>query len=58
LGIQASRLLTNNPKKIESLEKYGLQIRERVPLTITPSQTNRAYLKAKQVKLGHLLTID
>jgi len=58
LGIQAIRLLTNNPKKIESLEKYGLQIRERVPLTITPSQTNRAYLKAKQVKLGHLLTID
>lgn len=57
-GINALRLLTNNPKKIESLEKYGLIISERIPLTVTPSHANRDYLKTKQVKLGHLLAID
>lgn len=57
-GIKALRLLTNNPKKIESLEKYGLIISERIPLTVTPSHANRDYLKTKQVKLGHLLAID
>ena len=56
--IKALRLLTNNPKKIESLEKYGLIISERIPLKVTPSHANRDYLKTKQVKLGHLLAID
>lgn len=57
-GIKALRLLTNNPRKIESLEKYGLIISERIPLTVTPSHANRDYLKTKQVKLGHLLAIE
>lgn len=57
-GINALRLLTNNPKKIESLEKYGLFISERIPLTVAPSHANRDYLKTKQVKLGHLLALD
>jgi 3,4-dihydroxy 2-butanone 4-phosphate synthase/GTP cyclohydrolase II len=58
LGINALRLLTNNPQKVASLEKYGLNIVERIPLTIKPSETNRDYLKTKQVKLGHLLTLE
>lgn len=57
-GINALRLLTNNPKKIESLEKYGLFISERIPLAVVPSHANRDYLKTKQVKLGHLLALD
>ncbi|MDP1604681.1 MAG: 3,4-dihydroxy-2-butanone-4-phosphate synthase [Legionella sp.] len=57
LGVEVLRLLTNNPKKIEALEKYGLTISERIPLAIEPSPDNHDYLKAKQVKLGHLLTI-
>ena len=58
LGINALRLLTNNPKKIEALEKYGLIVSERIALTVTPSHANRDYLKTKQVKLGHLLTVE
>jgi 3,4-dihydroxy 2-butanone 4-phosphate synthase / GTP cyclohydrolase II len=57
-GVDVLRLLTNNPKKMEALEKYGLTISERIPLTIEPSAANRDYLRAKQVKLGHLLTIN
>jgi 3,4-dihydroxy 2-butanone 4-phosphate synthase/GTP cyclohydrolase II len=56
--INTLRLLTNNPKKIEAIEKYGLTISERIPLTVPVSQANRSYLKTKQVKLGHLFTID
>ena len=55
LGIKRIRLMTNNPKKIEGLEKYGIKIVKRVPLIIKPTTTNKRYLKAKQEKLGHHL---
>ncbi len=57
-GITALRLLTNNPQKVAAMEKYGLEVVERIPLTILPSKTNHHYLKTKQVKLGHLLTLE
>ncbi len=55
LGIKRMRLITNNPKKIEGLEKYGIKIVERVPLIIKPTTTNKKYLEAKKEKLGHYL---
>lgn len=55
LGIKKVRLITNNPKKIEGLEKYGIKIVERVPLIIKPNTTNKKYLEAKKNKLGHYL---
>ncbi|MBI2208794.1 GTP cyclohydrolase II [Candidatus Woesearchaeota archaeon] len=55
LGVKKIRLITNNPKKIEGLEKYGIKIVERVPLVIKPSATNIKYLKTKKEKLGHYL---
>ena len=56
LGIQRLRLLTNNPRKIVSLEGYGLSVSERIPLEIKPHGGNAAYLQTKRDKLGHLLT--
>lgn len=58
LGLTAIRLLTNNPKKIEGLEKYGLKIAERVPIEIPANDINRKYLKAKKEKLGHMINAD
>ncbi|MDP7244037.1 MAG: GTP cyclohydrolase II [Flavobacteriales bacterium] len=55
LGIKRVRLMTNNPKKIEGLEKYGVKIVERIPLIIKPNTTNKNYLKVKKEKLGHYL---
>ncbi|MBM3674813.1 MAG: bifunctional 3,4-dihydroxy-2-butanone-4-phosphate synthase/GTP cyclohydrolase II [Actinobacteria bacterium] len=57
LGITTMRLMTNNPAKYGGLEGFGLEIVERVPLSVTPNRENIAYLRAKQEKLGHLLDI-
>ncbi len=55
LGLTTVRLLTNNPKKVIGLRGYGLQIVERVPIEIVPSDRNRHYLMTKRDKLGHWL---
>ncbi len=55
LGLSTIRLLTNNPKKIEGLENYGLKIVERVPLIIKPTKHTEKYLRTKKEKLGHLM---
>ena len=57
LGVKTMRLLTNNPDKRAGLEGYGLSIDERIPLTTEPTTQNRAYLRTKQEKLGHLLDV-
>jgi 3,4-dihydroxy 2-butanone 4-phosphate synthase/GTP cyclohydrolase II len=57
LGVRKIRLMTNNPAKYVAIEGFGLQIVERVPLEIAPSQTTRKYLEAKKTKLGHILEL-
>jgi len=57
LGIKKLRLLTNNPRKIAGLEGYGLEIIERVPIEIKPSDYNDFYLTTRKKKLGHMLKL-
>lgn len=54
LGVRRARLLTNNPAKIEGLERYGVEVVERVPLRISPNPSNLEYLRTKREKMGHL----
>ena len=56
LGVSRARLLTNNPKKIDGLVRYGIEVLERLPLEIPPHQGNIHYLRTKQQKLGHLFS--
>ena len=56
LGVHKIHLLTNNPKKISGIERYGLSILRRIPLEAEPQRSNRAYLKVKKDKLGHWLS--
>jgi 3,4-dihydroxy 2-butanone 4-phosphate synthase/GTP cyclohydrolase II len=55
LGLQRIRILTNNPKKLVGVTAYGLEVIERVPIQVEPSERNRTYLATKRDKLGHLL---
>lgn len=55
LGLSSIRVLTNNPRKVVGLDGYGLEITERVPIALDPTDDNRAYLVVKRDKLGHLL---
>jgi GTP cyclohydrolase II len=58
LGVRQARLLTNNPAKIEGLERHGIEVVERIPLEITPNPSNLAYLRTKREKMGHLFPMN
>ena len=57
LGVRRARLLTNNPAKIEGLERHGVEVVERIPLSISPSPSNLGYLQTKREKMGHLFPV-
>ena len=57
VGVRRMRLMTNNPSKYIALSGYGLEIADRVPLEVEPTETTREYLRAKREKLGHLLKL-
>ena len=57
LNMTSMRLMTNNPAKRAGLEAYGLNIVEQVPLQAVVTAENRAYLKTKVAKMGHLIDI-
>jgi 3,4-dihydroxy 2-butanone 4-phosphate synthase/GTP cyclohydrolase II len=56
LGIQSVRLLTNNPQKIESLQKLGVSVTDRVQLKPRVTSENVAYLTTKAERMNHLLS--
>ncbi len=55
LGVEAVRLMTNNPAKVNALERAGMRVTERVPLRCDAGPHNARYLQTKREKLGHLL---
>jgi 3,4-dihydroxy 2-butanone 4-phosphate synthase/GTP cyclohydrolase II len=55
LGLKKVRVMSNNPLKIEALERQGLKVVERVALESAPTRAALNYLRTKKEKLGHLL---
>lgn len=55
LNVHQVRLLSNNPEKIQALEKAGVQVVERVPCIVEPMAGTEVYLRTKKEKMGHLL---
>jgi GTP cyclohydrolase II len=54
-GVTRVRLMSNNPEKIQALERAGIEVVERVPCQVEPVATTEDYLRTKKEKLGHLL---
>ena len=55
LKIESIRMMTNNPKKINQLTQYGIQVTDRIPHIMPPNDYNRFYLETKANKSGHLI---
>ena len=56
LGVSQVRLLSNNPDKVEALQRAGVEVVERVPCEVEPNPHAEEYLKTKKEKLGHLFS--
>ncbi|PNV59074.1 bifunctional 3,4-dihydroxy-2-butanone-4-phosphate synthase/GTP cyclohydrolase II [Clostridium sp. chh4-2] len=55
LGAKTLRLMTNNPEKVYGLSDFGMEIIERVPIQMEPTEYDLFYLKTKQNRMGHIL---
>ena len=49
------QLITNNPSKISTMEKYGVTVAKRIPLKVGQNENNLRYLQTKAIKSGHLM---
>ena len=45
--------MSNNPKKIEALGKFGIDVVERIPHHVGQNAINKNYLDTKVEKMGH-----
>ena len=55
LNIDALKLITNNPKKVENLSNLGINVKERIAIKIEANKHNKKYLDTKSKKSGHIL---
>lgn len=53
LGVKSVRLLTNNPSKVQSLEKLGIPVMERVPVVVANNPIAVEYLLTKRERMDH-----
>ena len=53
LGVSSVKLMTNNPRKVDTLSKHGVRVEERVPVRSEVQAENERYLGTKARKLGH-----
>jgi len=54
LDIDKVKLITNNPDKVKGLEESGIDVEERISLTVAPTKHNKEYLNVKEDSMGHL----
>ncbi len=57
IGYDELYLMTNNPEKRLQLQQNGINIKNRIPIIIVPSEHNISYLKTKASRMGHLLEV-
>ena len=58
IGVTRISLLSNNPDKVDQLQKHGINVEERMPLLAGIGEDNREYLKTKLERMGHEIDKD
>jgi GTP cyclohydrolase II len=56
MEVQAVRLMTNNPEKVDALVSAGIAVTERISALVPESDENARYLETKREKMGHLVS--
>jgi len=56
LGVKEIKLMTNNPAKVEDLEKAGFVVKQ-IGHSAEPNEENKDYLRTKASKMNHKLEI-
>ena len=55
LKVKSIQLMTNNPRKLNDLTRYGIQVNGRIPHVLPSNPHNEFYLRTKAEKSGHLI---
>ena len=55
LNIDKIKLITNNPDKIDAIEKSNIDLVDRIPIIINAGKENQGYLDIKKEQMGHFL---
>ena len=58
LQVKQVRLITNNPLKLKALTDQGIDVVERIPLTVGLNKFNEDYLKTKHDRMAHMYNQD
>ena len=58
VGVGDIRLITNNPSKVDSLRRYGVRIRDIMPIQVERNKYNERYFDTKRERFGHSLDLD
>jgi GTP cyclohydrolase II len=53
--LNSVRLISNNPEKVEAMERAGIRVTERIPCIAAPLDSTETYLRTKKTKMGHLI---
>jgi GTP cyclohydrolase II len=56
LGIDSIELMTNNPAKVEQLQKLGIDVENRIPVLVAANPFSASYLEVKRRRMRHELT--
>lgn len=54
LNVHSVKLITNNPLKLDALKNLGINVVDRVALTVGLNLFNQDYLSTKQKRMSHL----
>jgi GTP cyclohydrolase II len=55
LTVGSIELMTNNPRKVQQLTEYGVNVTRRLPHVLPPNDHNRFYLETKRARSGHYI---